>query len=320
MLTRMLNNHPDLWITYDSVHFLRFSYNQYNPIADQKNQEALLREIHVRILKRWSMSFDIEKIIKKLRTIRDVAYADVYDNLMLELAGQYKTNFRGWGEKTVLCWSKIDTFLKMFPKGRIIHILRDPRDILCSFKKLTNAPFPGYLNTAFVALDSFHSCILNCRAKKSDNYMIIRYEDMVSKPEKASRMLCNFLDIKFNARMLDVMRFTDKANGWWSGNSVFEEKMTQIDKSPIGRWKTIASNIEIFFMELVNKTTMPLFGYELSGIDLNDGELRELFDLLNHDCLADKYRWWMKTGQGIEGFSTDRAEQCNSVNIQTLMI
>lgn len=317
LLTRMLNNHPDLWVTYDSVHFMRFSYKQYDPISDPQMYNALLQEIHNRIEKRWAMKFNIVEAVSKLRTLQHISYSDVYNCVMWTIANHYKKAAKGWGEKTALCWSRIPDFLTMFPDGKVIHILRDPRDVLCSFKKLTTAPPPGYLNTAFVALDSFLSCRHYLQTIDPQNYMVLRYEDLVSMSAEKSDELCHFLEIPFSEKMLDVMQFTSKTDsGWWDGDSAFEQKITSINTNPIDRWKEIAFPIEIFCVEMVNRTTMPMFGYELSGIDLSEKDRNELFELLCHESLLDKYHWWLKTGQGIEGFSTDLAESCPSISIE----
>ena len=44
------------------------------------------------------------------------------------------------GDKEAIAWSKIPIFLNMFPEGKVIITLRDPRDIVSSFKKITIAP------------------------------------------------------------------------------------------------------------------------------------------------------------------------------------
>ena len=37
LISRIFNNHPELDITYDSVHFMRFSFNHYDQISDEKS-------------------------------------------------------------------------------------------------------------------------------------------------------------------------------------------------------------------------------------------------------------------------------------------
>ena len=42
------------------------------------------------------------------------------------------------GEKTNFYGDKL-IYLKTMPNGKVIHILRDPRNVMASFKKFTNS-------------------------------------------------------------------------------------------------------------------------------------------------------------------------------------
>ncbi|MCF8067746.1 MAG: sulfotransferase [Desulfobacterales bacterium] len=305
MLTRILDSHPDLWVTYDSVHFFRYTFKKYDPISDPANMKLAVNEIYDRISSRWEMNFDKNIVLANLLSQPSINYKDVYNEVMIALLNNYKPTAKSWGEKTVLAWSKIKDFLKMFPDGKIIHILRDPRDVLCSFKKLTTAPYPGYLNTAFVALDSFISCMNHQHEFAPSNFTCIRYEDLVNKPENTVIDICNFLEISFDINMLNTNKFTDKTNNSWTGNSAFNMETCSINNNSVNRWTDIASPIEIYLIELINSKMLSAFDYPTSDIKLNKSDLNHLKGLLDNECLKDKYSWWLKSQQGIEGWSTD---------------
>ena len=59
-----------------------------------------------------------------------------------------------WADKTQLVWTRVPDFLDMFPNGKVIHIVRDPRNVMASFKKSTYAPEPAYISAAFNCYDS----------------------------------------------------------------------------------------------------------------------------------------------------------------------
>ena len=150
LIAHIIKNHPKIEFTYDSVNFMRFSYERYNPISNFDNVKALVNDIEERIADRWDMHFDAKKVIEMLQN-QNVTYGLIYDNLMRELLF-VNSEAELWGEKTTLVWTKIPAFFEMFPNGRVIHIIRDPRAILLSWKKMTNAPGNDYLDA-----------ILNCR-------------------------------------------------------------------------------------------------------------------------------------------------------------
>ena len=65
-----------------------------------------------------------------------------------------------WGRKTQLVWRQIPDFLKIFPKGKAINIIRDPRSVLASFKKSTYNPEPAYLGAIFNCYDQWKKSLL----------------------------------------------------------------------------------------------------------------------------------------------------------------
>lgn len=226
------------------------------------------------------------------------SYAQVYDLIMRTLMKKYKPKAKVWGEKTNVCWGQIPNFLKMFPSGKTIHIIRDPRDVMCSFRDKTYEPNYAYLDSAFVSLHSFMAIE---KLSKLKNYYLLRYEDFIRDPIIQTKKLCKFLEIDFEPKMLS--NFEDKTGGKWECNSSFL-KLKGISPKPIGSWKKQASNIEIYFVEMINKT-MTKFGYKLSGIELNWSEWKKLYNILEDPLIKKRYTHWLKTGRGLEGYPSD---------------
>lgn len=305
LVSRILNNHSKLWVTYDSVHFMRFSYDRYNPISVYKNAEALVNEVYSRIKKRWDMSFDIDKTLRNLSDSGELSYRKVYDAIMESLAAQYKGKVSGWGEKTNVCWGQIPNFLGMFPDGKVIHVLRDPRDVMCSYREMTYEPGYAYLDSAFASLHSFESAITFSRSLDRKSYCFIRYEDLVNEPEKMARDVCNFLGIRFEKNMLNAMSFTSRQGKRWTGESSFNRGFNKISREPMERWKKNASAVEIFLVEMINRPVMRDFGYALSGISLGRKEWIKLYDILSDPVLDARYKNWLKNGEGVEAYPSD---------------
>lgn len=305
LISRILNNHSRLWITYDSVHFMRFSYNCYNPIYLVENAEKLIKETHNRILKRWNMDFDINSLISNVHRLKEIDYRTIYELIMKELAFQYKNKATGWGEKTNVCWGQIPNFLKIFPEGKTIHVVRDPRDVMCSYKRMTYEPGYAYLDSAFASLHSFTSAKKYKEKFSAKNYYCIRYEDMVNKPEQIIKSLCTFLEIEFEANMINASDFVDKIGKKWSGESSYKNKYTEISKSSLNKWEKHATPIEIYLVELINRPIMPEFGYTLSGVLLDKKEWNELYNILQDPLIHARYKNWLKTGKGVEAYPSD---------------
>lgn len=306
LVSRILNNNSKIWVTYDSVHFMRFSYNRFNPIQKLRNAENLVKEIYHRILRRWKMEFDIDKAISEIHKLKKIDYGYLYDLVMDGLILQYKKDAVGWGEKTNVCWGQIPNFLKMFPLGKTIHVIRDPRDVLCSYREITYEPGFAYLDSAFCSLQSFLKASEYSKTFSKESYYLLKYENLVEDPHSEINNICSFLNIEFEPEMLDVKGFTDKNNNWWDGESSFNKKMNTISKKPIGRWLRKAAPLEIFFVELINREVMRSYGYKLSGINIRKSDWDKLYNILNDNkLLRQRYRHWLKTGEGVEAYPSD---------------
>lgn len=305
LVTRMLNNHPSLSVTYDSVHFMRFSYDKYNPIALKENYSSLIKEIQERIHRRWEMSFDAQAVIDKLNLEPYLDYADVYDALMQEILLKPKKEALRWGEKTNVCWGQIPNFLKMFPEGKTIHVIRDPRGVLSSFKNMTEEPGLRYLDTAFAALNSFHSAQDYLKTIPENNFYCLKYETLISNPKKELKALCDFLEIEFDPIMTDHTKFTDRTGKFWSGESSFEPLICGISDKPVDRWKEKLTKVEVFFMEMILREQMVHFGYELCASALGKDEWDELYGILSDPFINQRYNYWLKTGKGTEAYPSD---------------
>ncbi|MFH1593933.1 MAG: sulfotransferase [Candidatus Omnitrophota bacterium] len=317
LVSRMLNNHSKLWVTYDSVHFMRFSYGKYEPIRDADQAMRLVQEIHDRILKRWKMEFNLDKAISEIRKLKKIEYKHIYDIVMKALASDCAKIVTGWGEKTNVCWGQIPNFLQMFPSGKVIHVLRDPRDVLCSYREMTYEPGYSYLDSVFCSQHSFQKAVEYRETLDPDNYYILKYENFVDNPLTEAKRLCKFLRIKFEPAMLDVKQFKDRQGRRWTGDSSFNKKMNTVSSAPAGRWKKSADPFEIFFAELVNNKVMQHFGYELSGIKIRRS-FRERLDeiLLENGLLKERYDHWQKTGEGVEAYPSLTGIKKESLNVK----
>ena len=304
LISRILNNHRDLNITYDSVHFMRFSFDNFNPIDDEVNYRNLIDEVKERIKSRLELNLDTEKVINEIKNCEKIDYSQIYHILMFNLLLK-DSSAKIWGEKTNICWRKIPDFLDMFPEGKIIMMIRDPRDVLISYKNMTTEPGLRYFDSIFASLDSLQSIKKFQEKYSSNNFCFIKYEDLVNMQEKTIQELCDFLGIEFDSVMLDSSQFKDKVGKTWKANSSFDETIEGISNKTIGRWNNRISNVELYLIEMVLRDQMIDFGYDLAAVPLEKNEWDELFDILNDDFIKERYRSWLETGYGHQKYPNE---------------
>jgi hypothetical protein len=303
LVSRILNNHSELSVTYDSVHFMRFCFLKFNPIQRRENYIRLLENIKTRVENRMSCRFDVLPLIRTLDRLTAVDYATIYDEVMralLLIGGAHR-----WGEKTMMCWTKIPGFLEMFPCGKTIHVVRDPRDAVASLRKITTEPGLRYLDCIFAMAHAMSWGLEEGRRFAPDRYRIIRYEDLVQRSRKTVEDLCAFLEIPVEETMLDHRRFVDRGGSPWRGNSSYREKNAGIDDASVGKFREELSPEEVFLAEMICRKEMKAFDYPLTGTWLNRRQWDRLYDVLSDDFIQGRFRNWLKTNQGIEGYPSD---------------
>ena len=222
LLAQMVIAHPEVEGTYDAVNFMRFCYNKYGEDGDIELL-PLLNDLYERIYLRWGLEFDVDKVKDRLHD--KCTYAAVYDAVMWELFLE-DSPAMNWCEKTTNVWYESLGFMKMFHTGKVLHITRNPVDVLASWKKFTHAPGNDYLDILFNCLASErHAKLFDHHLR---NYMHVDYDDLVNHPKETAQAIANFLEIPYHPNMIDPDKYVDKQGNLWIGNSMFSEKIKGI--------------------------------------------------------------------------------------------
>lgn len=138
---------------------------------------------------------------------------------------------------------------QMFPDAYFVHIIRNPYANLISMKKFRmhnkkskNHP---WLGTDLRSLyNSYYFLYRNQRIIK--NYLVVKYEDLVTNPEQTIRTICNFTEIDFSESMLSPTSLSSE----WTGNSSSSQKFQGISSSHINDWQ---KEINALIIHLINK-------------------------------------------------------------------
>ncbi len=133
LVSNILNAHSKVQII-ENFHFKRFLYNKGEKL-NKKIVEFKLREMGLRLKVRYNVDINEEKVIKRVLK-KKLTYKNIYDELMKE---QLKINPRIQiaGEDSAMNWRFIEKFCKFYSNAKIIHLIRDPRSIFASWKKIT---------------------------------------------------------------------------------------------------------------------------------------------------------------------------------------
>lgn len=97
-----------------------------------------------------------------------------------------------------------------FPDARVLHVVRDPRDVVLSRTKAAwSADRPWWLH-ALIAQEQLRRGRRAGRAAFGSAYREVRYEELLREPEATLRAICDHVDVAFDPAMLAFGRAADR--------------------------------------------------------------------------------------------------------------
>ena len=145
------------------------------------------------------------------------------------------------------------------PDMKILHIVRDIRDVMVSLNEQRwvadlDLYFPRFWNDSNLYLHSTHK-------DKTSQYMLLRYEDLVTDAETVLTNTCKHLGVTFQPSMLKPSNRHPRYRGMPHHHRLFES----ISAKRVGRYKrALDQNITISY-ENQAQEALRLFGYTLES-------------------------------------------------------
>ncbi|MCI0676843.1 MAG: sulfotransferase, partial [Phycisphaerales bacterium] len=263
LLQRMLDAHPELAVTNDT-HFipkvLPNAVGEPNPLLT----EQLVRA--VRTYKRfYRMKLSDDAVDAAAQRSSD--YREFVSALYQEV-GRARGK-RLTGEKTPDYVRHLKLLRQLFPWIKIIHIIRDGRDVALSALEWAG-PTKGPGKLALWAQEPVAVCALwwqwnvrfglrDAAALGPQSYRRVRYEDLVARPEPVLGDLCDFLQLSFDAHMLNFHEGKTKHKAGLSPKSAW------LPATPgLRNWRTQMSCRDQELFEALAGDLLLELGYELA--------------------------------------------------------
>lgn len=202
---------------------------------------------------RWIEDFN--RWIENFSNLRANDYMDLYFALMLTFAQSVDSSNNDnlyIGDKNPSDIDYIKYLLHSFPNAKIINIIRDGRAVVASMLNSNVGPN----NVIDAALIWKRYMRVTKRLEKKilpSNYLRISYEDMLRNPGEILNIVCNFLGIPFQQKIL-------KAN--LSRLSSFVNNNERcIDKTRISRYRNTLTRDQIILIEYIAEDELKEYGY-----------------------------------------------------------
>jgi hypothetical protein len=202
-------------------------------------------------------------VAKRMKELNGKTYAQLYERMMKLIQECYgKQNAKIVGHKEVWCTEFTAPLHRTFPNMRFIFLIRDPRAV-CASNNVTKAKYSWlFLIRQWRKLAAM-AWLFSTSYETKKLTLMIKYEDLILKPEQTAQKICAFLGVRFQKSMIDGQNFRDGNRKQWLQNSSYGAG-TSISRKFENQWKEVLSKEEIRFIEMFCYPDMELFGYERS--------------------------------------------------------
>lgn len=175
------------------------------------------------------------------------------------------------GDKNNYYIRHVHDLLSIYSKARILHIVRDPRDVACSYRALADlkssspyAPSLPYdpVDIARQWVENIASVASACGGLPSDRIYTVRYEDLVSSPEDTIAGMCAWLGVGFEEQMLSFHSL-NRSYGLEPVETLDWKRKTleKIDGSSVGRFRQHLTPHQASMICQTAGREMKAFGY-----------------------------------------------------------
>jgi Sulfotransferase family len=254
----LLSSHTRLAVSRRAEMWPRF-YARYGSLARPDNLDRCLQAMLARP--------QVAALITDPERIRNefIRGSPAYGRLFALMQEQHSARCgkTRWGDQSRLIERFAEPVMAAYPDARILHLIRDPRD-----RHEAAAARAGPLRPRTSA-QSVASWLRSARlarrngAQWPDNYRVVRYETLVSRPEETTREVCSFLGEDYDPAMLrlDAARRYDHERAEGGGSP--------ISTAYIGRYRGRVSRADLVFIQSVAGRLMDDFGYALEPMRLS---------------------------------------------------
>ena len=199
-----------------------------------------------------------------------------YKNL---LASYKKDNCDWIVEKTPDHARYVFRIAKDFEGAKFIFIFRDPRAAIASLLK---TPW-NRKSTLIAALEYTYMAKMIAKFQREFPVSIVHYEKLVSNPIASLKIVCQFLELGFESKMLENNGGKEVVPDWelaWKANS-----KNKITDSSLDKWRKNLTRSQIYTIERSCNEAMAQNNYALSSVLSNTAKCRYRIEYFTYRTL-----------------------------------
>lgn len=262
LLRLMLNAHPRIGIPEELTYF----HSMYGevplhpwraPSVTAERYEAIVRTYttHAHSL---HPELDPEALTQSILEAGPPNFREPYRQILSAWARHHGK--ARWGEKTPGNVFFVDVLHEMFPDAQFLHVVRDPRAGVASMQKVSFFAEDVVFN-ALVRRKYASSCAAFQEQIPPEQWMTIRYEDLVRTPESTLQAVLGFLGEDYTPQLLHYHQSADRYMRDDAADSFNRQATRPISTASLDKWRSQLSDDEIAVVEAISREEMTRYGY-----------------------------------------------------------
>jgi hypothetical protein len=269
----MLTCHPSIHIAPECG-FIQWWFQKYKDwsISDSKNEgkvDEFIKDLSSsKKINSWRLNY--KRIKNSIIENLPENYSELSACIYLEHAKD-KTELLYWGDKNNYYIKHMDLLKTLFPDAYFLFIVRDGRDVACSYIELANSDIQSEFkpslshqiedianewNSNNIAIEEFLSSV------NEESKIIVRYEDLLSKTEAELKRITDKLQISFSGEMLKYHEINKDRQ--IEPVEMLEWKKKTLEKpdiSNIGRYSSLLTKKQITRFNSIAGNLLTKYGY-----------------------------------------------------------
>jgi hypothetical protein len=253
LLRAILNEHAAVAIPETETEFLPWwvtNWSAFGDLSDERNfrrfYQSCQRLPFFMYLNDAERGIDVESWYRKCH---DFSPAGVFETLIRLHLGLNRGDGTVWGDKSPSYLTQLPMLKQLYPRARFLHIVRDVRDYCLSINR-------AWGKNVFRAAQRWSDDVAACRSaglKFGDDYLEIRYEDLLHDPVEAARRVCAFVGVPYYPDLLKLSQVTENIGD--------ARGMREIATQNVGKFSTGLDEATIRKIEAMAGRTLREVGY-----------------------------------------------------------
>jgi hypothetical protein len=159
--------------------------------------------------------------------------SSILNGIYMHHAALQKPSASRWGDKTPGNAFCLDRLLMVFPGMKVVHLIRDGRDVVRSFTEMEGGL--SFDDAAERWVSAIHS-IREFDRSHANTCIEVRYEDLVRDPQREVRRVCDFIQLDFGPDMLRHHEVGSRSADITT-YSHYKNVLEPISLKSVGKWK-----------------------------------------------------------------------------------